>query len=112
MAVIKIDPDKLTKEFEKRNLMKGDVSEEMGHNRNYFADIIRRGTIPKPAVVFLMKNYNISPEEYTPDEKKAEEHPEKKQKPEEVFLKDMTDKQAYRLIYSAVYHAVKRAWSE
>ena len=30
MAVIKIDPDKLTKEFEKRNLIKGDVSEAMG----------------------------------------------------------------------------------
>jgi hypothetical protein len=109
MAVIKIDPDKLTKEFEKRNLIKGDVSEAMGHNRNYMSDTIRRKTISKHAVVFLHKNYNIDLKDYEViQEGKREENP----KPEEVFLKDMTDKQAYRLIYSAVYHAVKKAWSE
>lgn len=109
MAVIKIDPDKLTKEFEKRNLIKGDVSEAMGHNRNYMADTIRRKTISKHAVVFLHKNYNIDLKDYEViQEEKREENPKR----EEVFLKDMTDKQIYRLIYSAVYHAVKKAWSE
>ena len=109
MAVIKIDPDKLTKEFEKRSLVKGDVSEAMGHNRNYMSDTIRRKTISKHAVVFLHKNYNIELKDYgVTQEEKREENP----KPEEVFLKDMTDKQMYRLMYSAVYHAVKKAWSE
>ena len=109
MAVIKIDPDKLEKEFNKRALVKGDVSEAMGHNRNYMTDTIRRKTISKHAVVFLHKNYNIDLKDYEViQEEKREENP----KPEEVFLKDMTDKQAYRLIYSAVYHAVKKAWSE
>lgn len=109
MAVIQIDPDKLTTEFEKRNLVKGDVSEAMGHNRNYMSDTIRRKTISKHAVVFLHKNYNIDLKDYEViQEEKREENP----KPEEVFLKDMTNKQAYRLIYSAVYHAVKKAWAE
>ena len=109
MAVIQIDPDKLTTEFEKRNLIKGDVSEAMGHNRNYMSDTIRRKTISKHAAVFLHKNYNIDLKDYEViQEEKREENP----KPEEVFLKDMTDKQAYRLIYSAVYHAVKKAWAE
>ena len=109
MAVIQIDPDKLTKEFEKRNLIKGDVSEEMGHNRNYISDVVRRKTIPRHAVVFLHKNYNIELKDYEAvQEEKREERPKR----EERALKDMTDKQMYQLIYSAVYHAVKKAWSE
>lgn len=109
MAVIQIDPDKLTKEFEKRNLIKGDVSEEMGHNRNYISDVVRRKTISRHAVVFLHKNYNIELKDYeaVQEEKKAD-----KSKREERAMKDMTDKQMYQLIYSAVYHAVKKAWSE
>ena len=109
MAVIQIDPDKLTKEFEKRNLIKGDVSEEMGHNRNYISDVVRRKTIPRHAVVFLHKNYNIELKDY---EAVQEEKREERSKREERVLKDMTDKQMYQLIYSAVYHAVKKAWSE
>ena len=109
MAVIKIDPDKLTKEFEKRNLIKGDVSEAMGHNRNYMSDTIRRKTISKHAVVFLHKNYNIDLKDY---EAVQEEKREERHKREERVLKDMTDKQMYQLIYSAVYHAVKKAWAE
>ena len=103
MAVIKIDPDKLTKEFEKRNLIKGDVSEAMGHNRNYMSDTIRRKTISRHAVVFLHKNYNIDLKDYEVIQEG---------KREERALKDMTDKQMYRLMYSAVYHVVKKAWSE
>ena len=103
MEVIQIDPDKLMKEFEKRNLIKGDVSEEMGHNRNYISDVVRRKTIPRHAVVFLHKNYNIDLKDYGVIQE---------EKREERALKDMTDKQMYRLIYSAVYHAVKKAWSE
>ena len=109
MAVIKIDPDKLTKEFEKKNLIKGDVSEAMGHNRNYMSDTIRRKTISKHAVVFLHKNYNIDLKDY---EAVQEEKREERHKREERVLKDMTDKQMYQLIYSAVYHAVKKAWAE
>ncbi len=109
MAVIKIDPDKLITEFEKRNLIKGDVSEAMGHNRNYMSDTIRRKTISKHAVVFLHKNYNIDLKDYEViQEGKREENPKR----EERALKDMTDKQMYRLMYSAVYHAVKKAWAE
>ena len=103
MTVIQIDPDKLTKEFEKRNLIKGDVSEAMGHNRNYMSDTIRRKTISKHTVVFLHKNYNIDLKDYEVIQE---------EKREERALKDMTDKQMYRLIYSAVYHAVKKAWAE
>ena len=109
MAVIKIDPDKLTKEFEKRNLIKGDVSEAMGHNRNYMSDTIRKKTISKHAVVFLHKYYNIDLKDY---EAVQEEKREERHKREERVLKDMTDKQMYQLIYSAVYHAVKKAWAE
>ena len=109
MAVIKIDPDKLTKEFKKRNLIKGDVSEEMGHNRNYISDVVRRRTIPKHAAVFLHRNYNIELKDY---EAVREEKKVDKPKREERAIKDMADKQMYQLIYSAVYHAVKKAWSE
>ena len=109
MAVIQIDPDKLTKEFKKRNLVKDDVSEEMGHNRNYISDVVRRKTISRHAVVFLHKNYNIELKDY---EAVQEEKREERSKREERVLKDMTDKQMYQLIYSAVYHAVKKAWSE
>ena len=109
MAVIQIDPDKLTKEFKKRNLVKDDVSEEMGHNRNYISDVVRRKTITGHAVVFLHKNYNIELKDY---EAVQEEKREERSKREERVLKDMTDKQMYQLIYSAVYHAVKKAWSE
>ena len=75
----------------------------------YISDVVRRKTILRHAVVFLHKNYNIELKDYeaVQEEKKAD-----KPKREERAMKDMTDKQMYQLIYSAVYHAVKKAWSE
>lgn len=109
MAGIKINSEKLRKILIERGLNARDVSYEMGHGRNYFSDSFRRGNLSRHAVVYLENKYNIKLEDY---EAVQEEKREERHKREERALKDMTDKQMYQLIYSAVYHAVKKAWSE
>lgn len=109
MTGIKINSEKLRKILIQRGLTAGNVSYEMGHGRNYFSDSFRRGSLSRHAVVYLENKYNIKLEDY---EAVQEEKREERSKREERVLKDMTDKQMYQLIYSAVYHAVKKAWTE
>lgn len=107
---IEINPDKFNLILTQRGINKGDLAEEMGHGRNYFSDIIRRKTIPRPAIVYLQRHYNIDPKEYQAAEEKPVEN-SKEPKPD-VPITELTDRQLYRVIYSAVYHATKKAMEE
>lgn len=107
---IEINPDKFNLILAQRGLKKGDLAEEMGHGRNYFSDIIRRRTMSRPAVVYLQRHYNIDPKEYQAVEEEPVENT-KDSKPE-IPVTELTDKQLYRVIYCAVYHATKRAMEE
>lgn len=109
MAVIKIDSEKLRRELSSRGLIAGDVSQEMGHGRNYFSDSFRRGTLSRHAIVYLENKYNIKLEDYKA--KPEKENIENKQT-KEILFSEMTNKQVYQLMYSAFYHACKKAWSE
>lgn len=110
MAGIKIDSNKLRKELYSRGLNAGLVSQEMGHGKNYFSDSFRRGTHSKHAVIYLDNTYNIKLHYYQADSEKIKTE-EQKTKKENLFS-EMTDKQVYQLMYSAFYHACKKAWSE
>ena len=107
---IEINPEKFNLILTQRGLKKGDLAEEMGHGRNYFSDIIRRKTMSRPAVVYLQRHYNIDPKEYQAAEEKPVEN-SKELKPD-IPITELTDKQLYRVIYSAVYHATKKAMEE
>ena len=109
MAGIKINSEKLRKILIQRGLKAGDVSYEMGHGRNYFSDSFRRGNLSRHAVVYLENKYNIKLEDYKAEPQK--ENIEKKQT-KEILFSEMSNKQVYQLMYSAYYHACKKAWTE
>lgn len=110
MKVIKIDSEKLRMELSARGLRASDVSYEMGHGRNYFADSFRRGTLSRHAVVYLENKYNIKLKDYQAEsENKNVKH---QQNQKEILFTEMTNKQVYQLMYSAFYHACKKAWTE
>lgn len=110
MAGIKIDSEKLRKILISRGLKASDVSSEMGHGKNYFSDSFRRGTLSRHAVIYLENTYNIKLKDYQVESKK--EIIQNKQDKKEMLFSEMTNKQVYQLMYSAFYHAVKKAWSE
>ena len=112
-ARINIDSDKFNLILMQRGLKKGELAVEMGHGRNYFSDIVRRRTMPRPTVVYLQRHYNIDPKEYQVVEKEpVEEVKELKEPKPEIPISELTDKQLYRVIYCAVYHAAKRVMEE
>ena len=110
MAGIKINSEKLRRELTSRGLNAGLVSYEMGHGRNYFSDSFRRGTLSRHAVVYLENKYNIKLKDYQAEFEKENNKDQQFQK--EVLFSEMTNKQVYQLMYSAFYHACKKAWSE
>lgn len=60
----KIDGQKFKQAFKKRGLTFNDVSEELGHNRYYIAQIKVVGEISEASIKMLQALYNIQPEEY------------------------------------------------
>ena len=110
MAGIKINSEKLRRELSARGLNAGLVSYEMGHGRNYFADSFRRGTLSRHAVVYLENKYNIKLKDYQAEPENKNVKYQQNQK--EILFSEMTNKQVHQLMYSAFYHACKKAWSE
>lgn len=93
-------------ELEKRNLIKREVSLELGFKDNYLTDCIRRKRISNSAVKMLEVLYNIKPDSYCCVEKVEEKVPE-------VEKESVIDYDRLReVIYDAVYWAVKKAWAE
>ena len=110
--MINIVPENLEKEICKRSLTKGDVSETIGHNRNFISESMRKGRLSRSAVKGLESIYNIPPESYCITEKtepvnEPEELPEPEPKTDPIDYHRLG-----RVIYNAVYQAVKKAWSE
>lgn len=107
-VTIRIDPEKLTREFEKRNLMMKAVSRELGYNEDYFAGCRQRCKISKSAAMSLQNKYNIRVEEY----EAREEPPAPKLETTAAQPVEIDYTKLYNVIYEAVYSAVKKAWSE
>ena len=96
---MKIDGAKLTAELQKRGVTKGKASEEIGMNPNYLASATHAGGISRVAVIALQKVYNIDPESYELKDEPDDDKPDEK----------LDDDKLYRIIYTAVYNAMKVA---
>lgn len=82
-----------------------EVSEAIGHGRNYITEALRRGRIGKGAVRTLEILYQIHPRDYVV--------PEPWQASADGKKEDIIDYDRLRhAIYHAVYHAVRKAWRE
>ena len=106
---IKIISENLEKEITKRGLNNQEVSEAIGHGRNYISEALRRGRIGKGAVRALEILYQIHPRDYAvPEPWQASAGVVKEEKKEDIIDYD----RLRHAVYHAVYHAVRKAWRE
>ena len=108
--MVNIIPEKLECELNKRNLSNGDVSESLGHGRNYITDAYRKKRINESSVKLLDMLYNIKPESYMLIEDVEQTSSEAVEPVREtnVFDYELLE----QVIYRSVYNAVKKAWTE
>lgn len=107
MKTIYIDGQKLKNIFKDRGLVPSKVSVEFGLDTAYFTKCFTKNKLSCVVAYTLEQKYNISKNMYTV----VEEEP-KKEVAELNHIPEEITKQLYRIIYSAVYAAVKKAWSE
>lgn len=106
---MEIDGVKLRHEFEVRNISLKDASNKCGFEDSYFSNVCSAGKITKPASNLLHMMFNIRYEEYALNEVTEEPRAEELST---LTITEETSKVLYDIIYSAVYDAVKKAWSE
>lgn len=111
---VAINADALRTELKKRSINMGTVSIAIGYNKTHISRALRNCSMSRAATLLLQTMYNINPdsyvvkEEHKPEEVKAEVV-------EVVHHSGLTDddfQKLYKVIYTAVYEATKRALSE
>lgn len=111
---VTINGEALRLGLKKRGLLGVTVSKAIGYDQTYISHAIRGNRIAKSAVLLLQTMYNINPDIYVvKEEPKPEEA--KAEVVEVVQHSGFTDddfQKLYKVIYSAVYEATKRALSE
>lgn len=110
-----IDPEKLRKEIEKRNMPLREVSYEVGASADYMSGVLKTGRI-SPQVAELMKlKFNLPYEDYKPEQTapRALETPERVNGQMQFQPQITIDyKQLYMIIYAAAKNALKDANKE
>ena len=116
---IEIDGTKLAEIFKKRGLKMQDVSRDCGFDGSYFSHKVRENRMTKSAMILLQDRYKIYPNEYEvakpePEIVSAELLPVEFTRSTEVefTISEDTAKKLHKIIYSAVYEAVKLALNE
>ena len=107
---VRVDYDKFMRALAEKGLNVYDLAEEMGYTRRVLQNKATLGGLAPFDVVFLEKFKGIKPEEYViPDEPEVVAAPEKEEPSAPAAIDvDMLTK----VIYSAVYAAVKDAWED
>lgn len=105
MKIYLVNPDKLSRELEKRNLTKTIASREIGFCDSYISQVMQRGVISKVAARALENTYNIRLVDY----ELKETAPVAPPTPVQLELDYV---KLRNIIYEAVYSAVKKAWPE
>lgn len=109
-----INGERLRAELKKRGVNMVTVSTAIGYEASYISAAIRFNKIAKSAILLLQTMYNINPDIYVvKEEPKAEDV--KAEVVEVVQHSGLTDddlEKLYKVIYSAVYKATKRALEE
>lgn len=110
---IDIDGQKLKKIFDKRGLKMQDVSIDCGYEGSYFSKATRENRMSKTASILLQDRYKIYPEDYEPDKEVVTVEVATVETPKtEMVISEETAKLLHKIIYSAVYEAVKKSWTE
>lgn len=108
-----INGEALRAEFKARGVTLLDASAKIGYESSYLSKAIRQGLMPKSMMLLIQAMYNIDPEIY-----RVKAEPEEKVETsvvEVVQHSGLTDddlEKLYKVIYSAVYKATKRALEE
>lgn len=108
-----INGEALRAEFKARGVTLMDASIKIGYEASYLSKTIRQGLMPKSTMLLIQAMFNIDPEIY-----RVKPEPEKNVETsvvEVVQHSGLTDddlEKLYKVIYSAVYKATKRALEE
>lgn len=107
-----INGEALRAEFKARGVTLQNASIKIGYEASYLSKAIRDGLMPKSTMLLLQAMYNIDPEIYRV---KTESEKVETSVVEVVQHSGLTDddlEKLYKVIYSAVYKATKRALEE
>ncbi len=108
--MIKIDSDKLYQQIKERGLTPVKICRDVGVNTGYFSNAKSRGTIANMMIVLLESRYGIPRDTYVVTEEEEVNVVEVVQ--HDDFFSEENQQKLYKLVYSAVYNAMKRALSE
>lgn len=109
---VAINGEQLRAELKKCGANMMTVSTAIGYEMSYISAAVRHNKIAKSAILLLQTMYNINPDSYL-----VKKEPEKVETSvvEVVQHSGLTDddlEKLYKVIYSAVYKATKRALEE
>ena len=108
--MIKIDGNKLYEQFKERGLVTAKICNDVGVNSGYFSNAKHRGRMANMMIVVLESRYGIPRDTYVITEKSEQSVVEVI--PKEDFFTDENRRILYKIVYSAVYNAVKLALNE
>lgn len=109
-AFVEIDGKKLKALLRDQNVALTAASRELGYSDSYLNSAVSRCLIRRSVTDLLDSYYGIKLDSYIRKEPVAEEANSEKQQSVEIPEEFWT--QLHHCIYSAVYEAVKKAWSE
>ena len=101
MNNIKINSERLRKELRKRGYNLLSAGREMGFSGSYMGNVISRGAISESGANLLDRVCGIKRESYILQEEQEQEEPQ-----------GFDYNKLYECIYTAVYHAAKKAWED
>lgn len=111
-----INGELLRAEFKTRGVNLMDASAKIGYEESYLSKATRQGMMPKSTMLLIQAMYNIDPEIYRV--KAVEAEPKEKVETSVVEVVQHTGlteedfQKLYKVVYTAVYEATKRALSE
>ena len=108
--MIKIDGDKLYQQIKERGLTPAKICRDVGVNSGYFSNAKFRSSMANMMIVLLESRYGIPRDTYVVTEEEEVNVVEVVQ--HDDFFSDENQQKLYKLVYSAVYNAMKRALSE
>lgn len=108
---VPVDRERMYEAIKKRGLTSSEVSLALGYDKTYITSICGNGKMSLSAAKFLETLYHIMPEEYAPITEKVVQKEVQIDKPIQVQSAIDYEKLG-RVIASAVYEAVSKAWNE
>lgn len=108
-GMVNIDGSRLAGQIKQRGLTFAEVSREIGYTDGFINNCIARNQINNTAVKMLNMIYHIQPEDY---EYKEPVQPEPEKKEPEQTQAGIDYQMLFKVIYRAVYEAIKKAGAE